>query len=421
MTTTTRRDINLIAVERAAAEAFVFGYPLVLMGWLRAHSPVGAFRHERPPVGAAPPPDTLGSSAWLDLRDQRVVLSVPEAHGQYYVLSLIDMWTRVFASIGPRTTGTSARRFAIGGPRLVADALPPGVLPITAPTDGVRIAGQTRLEPAGGTGSTWMLQNGLRLEHAGGGGIPYKRAELADPGGPELHSAEGVARLDAMDARAFLNHLEVLLAANPPPPADHGVLARLRDARVLPLECVQSHDVSLALDHGFERARARIHEAALPLSVHARSGWRVRPGASAYGDHLGRAAAAYAGLETAAAGDEVSATVEEDHEGRPLHGGGRYELRFDVDRPPPVHGFWSLAAFGDGGCRARLGSDDGLTVAEDGTLTIHVQPRPPAAREQRANWLAIPAGPFRLLLRMFWPGGDVLAHRWMPPPLSRVA
>jgi hypothetical protein len=99
------------------------------------------------------------------------------------------------------------------------------------------------------------------------------------------------------------------------------------------------------------------------------------------------------------------ATVDEDRDGRPLHGGARYELRFDVDRPPPVHGFWSLAVLGDGGCRARLGSDDGLTVSEDGSLTIHVQPRPPAAREQRRELArdsgrAVPARP-----------ADVLADR----------
>jgi hypothetical protein len=418
MTTTTRRETSLIAVERAAAEAFVFGYPLVLMGWLRARSPVGAFRHERPPLGAAPAPDTLGSSAWLDLREQQVILSVPHAHGQYYRLSLIDMWTRVFASIGPRTTGSGARRFAIVGPRLVGDALPAGMLAITAPTDGVRIAGQTQLLP--GAGSTWRLQDGLRLERPGGGSLPYRRAELRDPGGIDPQAAEGVARLDAIAAPTFLAELEALLAANPPAPADHGVLARLRAAGVLPLDREPGHDVLLALERGLERARALIHDAAVPLGAHLRGHWRVRPGALAHADHLERAAAAYAGLETADAGDEISATVDEDRDGRPLDGGARYELRFDIDRPPPVQGFWSLAAFGDGGCRARLGSDDGLTIGEDGSLTIHVQPRPPVAREQRANWLAIPVGPFRLVLRMFWPAGDALAQRWAPPAISRV-
>jgi hypothetical protein len=408
--TATRRDSDLTVVERAADEAFVFGYPLVLMGRLRAHSSVGAFTHERPVTAATPAPEMLRSSAWLDAGDELVVLSVPDWHGRYYVLTLVDMWAHAFASLGPRTTGTGARRFAIGGPRRTGDALPPGVLPISAPTDGVRIAGQTRLgsDPV----AARRVQDGLRLQRIGGG------AELRDPGGAQLSPAEGVAQLDAIEAHTFLSELDALLVANPPPAADRPLLARLRTARVL--SPCEGREFSLALERGLECARARIHQAALPLSAHALGRWRVRLGARHHADHLARAAAAYSGLETTTAGDEVSASVDEDRDGRPLHGDSRYELRFDVDRPPPVHGFWSLAAYGDGGCRARLGSDDGLTISPNGALTVHVQPRPPVASEQRPNWLAIPAGPFRLVLRLFWPTGDVLAQRWTPPALTRV-
>jgi hypothetical protein len=338
---------------------------------------------------------------------------VPDWHGRYYVLSLVDMWTHAFASIGPRTTGTAPRRFGIASPRRSGDAMPPGVLPISAPTDGVRITAQVRLgsDPA----ATRHVQDGLRLTRRGDGPPPR------DPGRPELRPAEGVAQLDAVGARPFLAELDALLATNPPPPADRPLVARLRAMRVLPPADDPSHDFALALEQGLERARTRIHQAALPLSDHGRGRWRMRQGARDHADHLARAAAAYAGLETMTEGDEVSASIDEDRDGRPLHGGSRYELRFDVDRPPPVHGFWSLSAYGDDGCRARLGSDDGLTISADGALTVHVQPRPPSASEQRSNWLAIPAGPFRLVLRLFWPTGDVLARRWTPPPVVRVA
>jgi hypothetical protein len=259
------------------------------------------------------------------------------------------------------------------------------------------------------------VQDGLRLARPGGGPPPH------DSGAAQLRPAEAVAQLDAIGARSFLSELEALIMTNPPPAADRPLVARLRAAGVLPPGDDPSLEFSLALEQGLERARARIHQAALPLSGHARGRWRVRQGARVHADHLARAAAAYAGLETMTEGDEVSASIDEDRDGRPLHGDSRYELRFDVDRPPPVHGFWSLSAYGDDGCRARLGSDDGLTICTDGALTVRVQPRPPAASEQRSNWLAIPAGPFRLVLRLFWPTGDVLARRWTPPPVTRVA
>lgn len=60
--------------------------------------------------------DTLYSSAWLDLSHGPVVLSVPETQGRYYLIQMLDVWTNVFASIGKRTTGTSAKKFMIVGP-----------------------------------------------------------------------------------------------------------------------------------------------------------------------------------------------------------------------------------------------------------------------------------------------------------------
>ena len=93
---------------------------------------------------------------------------------------------------------------------------------------------------------------------------------------------------------------------------------------------------------------------------------------------------------------------------------------------PPVHGLWELTTHAvvaqDGrlqGASVSLGDQDGLTVDLDGSLSIHIQhDRPPRVR--RSNWLAAPAGDFRLVLRLHWPREEALARRWTPPAVTRV-
>src|SRR5258708_35452117 len=64
----------------------------------------------------APNADTLYSLAWLDLAQGPWILQVPDEHGRYYLMPMLDAWTNVFADPGTRTTGTGAGEFAIVGP-----------------------------------------------------------------------------------------------------------------------------------------------------------------------------------------------------------------------------------------------------------------------------------------------------------------
>ena len=60
--------------------------------------------------------DTVYSSAWLDLSQNPVVLIVFDSNDRYYVAQIMDAYSNTFSSIGRRTTGTKAGKFAIVGP-----------------------------------------------------------------------------------------------------------------------------------------------------------------------------------------------------------------------------------------------------------------------------------------------------------------
>ena len=40
--------------------------------------------------------------------------------------------------------------------------------------------------------------------------------------------------------------------------------------------------------------------------------------------------------------------------------------------------------------------------------------------DQEANWLPAPAGPFSVIMRLYWPKADALDGRWVAPSLQKA-
>ena len=114
-TTGTNEAAN--ATRAAAKDAYIYGYPLVLMDVTRAkmtnlpspagnNAPMGQLANIRAFPDAtftdvvSPNADTLYSQGWLDLAQGPIVMSVPDTHGRYYLMEMLDGWTNVFASPG---------------------------------------------------------------------------------------------------------------------------------------------------------------------------------------------------------------------------------------------------------------------------------------------------------------------------------
>lgn len=64
----------------------------------------------------------------------------------------------------------------------------------------------------------------------------------------------------------------------------------------------------------------------------------------------------------------------------------------------------------------------GLAYGEDGSLSIALQHDEPTDPALQANWLPIPAGPFRPLLRIDEPDEAIFDGRWQPAadPTNRL-
>jgi hypothetical protein len=181
-----------------------------------------------------------------------------------------------------------------------------------------------------------------------------------------------------------------------------------------------------SVEEGAKTALAAITGAAANVgAADVTNGWSSDRALGRWGvDYGKRAVAAWNGIGINAPEDAIFLATRLDGQGRRLDGGHRYVLHFDKGRLPPAEGFWSLTMYDEKGRlvtnpigRYNLGSDDRLTMNPDGSLDVHVQAADPG---DQANWLPAPPGPFRLVLRIYWPRQEVLDGTWTPPGLRRL-
>jgi hypothetical protein len=383
-----------------AADLYVWGYPLVVMHrTCAAHGGVGRGLVRRDDLATpadrtvvAPNNDTLYASGWYDLRAGDLTVEVGAMEpGRYWSVMLLDAYTHV-AYVCRRLHGSDGAHV-----RVTHDpATPPG-----APDPGSTVV-------TVGTPTVWVLARVLvdgpdDLEPAR---AALSRIRVAQPAGPTPPS-----RGDDLRELGFFAALQSALAVDPPvpwhpaPPADAAVL----------LDDLPGDDV---LADAVARGTATI---ARSLGADRRAnGWGTRARGADFGDDVAyRAAFAKVSLAGHLPAENRSYS-------RTCPARTNARLRFPAGEEPPVHGFWSLTAYGpdlflvDNEIdRYSIGDrTPGLRRDRDGALTITVGPDRP---DDPGNWLPAPPGPFVLALRAYEGRAPVVDARWFPPDLTPVA
>jgi hypothetical protein len=182
------QSLSAEEAREIAREAYIYAYPLVLMDVTRqqltnyaepsgrpGQGPPNQFIHLREfpdpkfKIVIRPNADTLYSSAWLDLKAEPVVLSVP-ATDRYFMLPMLSMWSDVFAVPGTRTTGpNNARTFIVVGPGWSGN-VPSGMELIKSPTRYVWFIGRTQTNGKADYDNVRKIQDGYKLTMLNGWG-----------------------------------------------------------------------------------------------------------------------------------------------------------------------------------------------------------------------------------------------------------
>jgi hypothetical protein len=433
-----------VDARRSGAEAFVFGFPLLLATTTmrratnvvapttRGQAPINRFAHldsfPDPGLGAivAGNANTLYSLAWLDLAAEPIVLGVPDTEGRSYLVSMMSAWTEVIACLGPRTTAT-AGFFALVGPSWQGQ-LPDDLQRVDAPTNAVLITGHVHARGPDDLYPARALQRKLTLAPLAGRNLSdVPRAEVA--GDRQVAEASPSRQLTEMGAEKFLTSLTKEMADNPPTARDGPTLERLAAFGV---RRGQSFDwatlpgkIRDGLETGLSDGKKAI--AHPPRQEQLGDGWQtLGAGLGAYGsDYLRRAQVANIALGVAHPEDASFPITATDEAGCPTNGAHRYVLRFEPGELPPVGALWSLAIYDMDQLlvpnpigRYALGDRDELEPCPDGSLEIVIQHDRPEGPDD--NWLPAPEGDFYLMLHLYWPSRRVLDGHWKAPPVQRV-
>lgn len=363
--------------------------------------------------------DTLYSTAWLDVGCEPMILHVPDSAGRFYLLPMLDAYSNVFASIGSRTTGDGAGDYVIMGPDWNGP-LPQKVSgTIKAPTNTVWLLGRTLvrgpadLQSAAAIASQFLLiplsaypQYLLTGSYSPPTGLPVT------PPNPNFDS-HPLLSSPGFSTPEFFDFLLPYALVNPPP------AAQLREATAYVLDgFIEQSQMSSAVT-----ARA-IEQAAALSTGPQENGWSVNFNIGSYGsNYLLRDTTALFGFGANAPADAVYLNAHADIDGTSLTGAHSYVVHFAPGQMPPAHGFWSLTVYDSQGFlipnplnRYDVGSETGLVTNPDGSVDILLGASDPGTLPN--NWLPVPAGPFNLTLRVYWPDQTVLSGAWMPPPIT---
>jgi hypothetical protein len=400
------------------------------------HTPMNTFANlpTFPPadmkVVVRPNFDTLYSSVWLDMTKEPMIVSVPDTHGRYYLLPMLDMWTDVFASPGWRTTGTQAGDYAVVPPGW-SGSLPAGVVRIDAPTPYVWIIGRTKTDGPSDYDAVRAIQAGFKISPLSQWGRATRPVVGAVDPGIDMKTPPKIA-VDTMPAGKFFAYAAEILKLQPPHITDQPILAQMQRIGIERGKSFDIEKVDPAIKAGLETAPEEARKlmawktASLAPVV---NGWSMNTDTmGVYGNYyLKRAIITQAGLGANLPEDAIYPLNLADDTGKPLDGTSAYVLHFDKGATPPVNAFWSITLYDGEGFqvpnslnRFAVSSWMPFKYGPDGSLDLYVQNASPDA-DKEANWLPAPSGPFNLTMRLYAPKSDALTGKWNPPPVMKGA
>ena len=455
VTLTHAADLTPAETKAIAEEGYIYGLPVVMNYAImneyavdkntnQFKAPFNQIKNEprvytyKDTAVLSPNSDTPYSLAWLDLRAEPIVITVPEVEkDRYYSVQLIDGNLYNDGYIGSRATGNQPGSYAVAGPDWQGET-PEGVDKVFhSTTPFMLVIFRTQLFNPEDMPNVEKIQAGYKVQTLS-----------AFQGKPAPAAAPDIDFLPATSAGVkthFWSYLSAALDYIPESDKDKDIRAKLAMIGVGRGKTFDMGSLSpeqqQAMAEGMKAGDAKVTEFVAGGATDV-NGWQVGSlwGDSDFynGDWLKRAGGARAGIYGNDAAEAMYLLSRVDEKGQTLDGSKHnYTLTFPAGSLPPVNAFWSVTMYyGDSQLLVENPINRYLVNTSmvpdmkknaDGSLTIYMQHESPG-KDKESNWLPAPDGPIYLALRMYWPKpasdtSSVLPPgkgTWGPPGIVKV-
>lgn len=443
-------SLSLEEVEEIAEEAYICLYPVVAnykTMWKQLvvdhqssskEVSFNKFGHSRKLLDSrhktvvTPNNDTLYSMAWLDLRTEPIILSLPEVpRNRYYSVQIIDGYTHNAAILGSRTTGNSSGNFLISGPMWQGKTPPTILKQVAVESDFAAVLVRIQIDCEEDLALVSSIQQGLLLTSLSRFTSQTKPTALPPP---DLLPVD-VKKLKTVE---FFNYACFFMRFIDVHPSERNMFEKFAGICIVPGVYFPPHgmqtSVLAAIQRGMMNAIKKMRKTPNRSKEGSMSGcWHgfINPPNFGcrdvmQGRYLIRAMSAHVGLYGLDPTEAVYFRAVCDSSLAPLDGSKQcYIVRFPRDQIPRVQSFWSLSIYNKEKFfvanpinRYSIGDrTKGLVYDHDGSLTIWIQRSSPA---DPSNWLPAPDGLFSLVLRLYWPAEEILQKGYAPPNITAI-
>ena len=368
--------------------------------------------------------DTLYSYAWLDLRIEPVVLSLPRFEtNRYLSLMLADLYAYINGYVTPRTNGNAGGDFLVAGPDWNGP-IPEGIKRVFhMPTQLALAFYRTQLFGTADLGAAHALQDQFLVQ-------PLSRY-LRSPAPQAAAPLRWCKPLEVRKEPGLLHFFTVLNWMLQYMPVLEGEMDLRRKLAAIGVEPAPTfHEPATAAERAALVQGMQVGQRDMMAFLGT-----VKSSAELFGSretlghkYINRATGAMVGILGNSAEEYLGIGYMGDAAGQPFDGAHCYRIKFGPHDLPPVQAFWSITVYDADMLlyanrlhRYVINSPmlDRLVKDADGGFTICVQHESPGA-DKESNWLPVPTGKFTLTFRTYQPGPAILDGSYHAPPVSRV-